>query len=282
MEADRPAGAGRGSLRLRLRWDRIGLLLGTLVLGAATLVHALAGGGRSSAATVVRPARTAARPPAAGCHPSREPIRAAPPAPAAPGDRTVALTFDDGPGAWTPKVLDVLARERVPATFFVIGRQVAANAAVLRREATGGNVIGNHTWSHPEVPAAVGWNAGRLSTEIARTDQAVRRVTGSATCLFRPPGGVARGAGPVAARWRMSMVLWSVDTRDWQLDRADPAGAATAAASIAAAAEAGLAQRHPVVLLHDGGGNRGATVAALPSIIQVYRGRGYRFVTLGS
>lgn len=183
----------------------------------------------------------------------------------------MALTFDDGPGPWTAQVLDVLSREHVHATFFMIGRRATNQPTLVRRVAAGGHAIEDHTWTHHTPSPAVGWQAKTLTTELDRTQRRLSQITGRTPCLFRPPGGVVKGARPVSRAADLSIVLWSVDTRDWTGEQASV---------IVHRADAGLAQSHPIVLLHDGGGNRTRTVAALPTIIAAYRDHGYTFVTL--
>jgi peptidoglycan/xylan/chitin deacetylase (PgdA/CDA1 family) len=204
----------------------------------------------------------------------------------APGSgRTIALTLDDGPGPLTRAVLDVLATERVHATFFVVGRAVEADPAAVARAAADGHLIGNHTWDHT-YPRALrhGWTVGYLRDQLARTDAAVADATGRPTCFFRPPGGFTPPAVTVAGpQLRERVTLWSVDPRDWAVQgKHDPGPTETAAQAdrIFAAAIAGRTQAHPVLLLHDAGGYRGATVAALPRIIAFYQELGYRFVRL--
>ncbi|HET9657633.1 MAG TPA: polysaccharide deacetylase family protein, partial [Kineosporiaceae bacterium] len=208
------------------------------------------------------------------------------PAPAAvrtaPGSvRTVALTFDDGPSRWTPQVLDVLKRYQVSATFFVVGVNAQRDPQAVTAEAAAGHLVGNHTWTHITPPPRTGWPAARLGSELDRTSAVVRQLTGARTCWFRPPAGILAGAaGPATARG-MAVVVWSVDSKDWLVQkgaRADGGGAL--ARRITARATVADRQDHPVVLLHDGGGYRGATAAALPAIIGFYRSHGYTFVRM--
>jgi len=189
--------------------------------------------------------------------------------------RTVALTFDDGPGPATPAVLDVLAQSGVRATFFVVGQRATAEPEILRRIVAGGHALGDHTWSHQTPGPRTGWKHQTLSREIERTKEAIFSATGLEPCLFRPPGGVVEGARSVTRAAGLSMILWSVDPRDWS---APPSK--KFAPVIQKRVAAGLEQEHPVILLHDGGGNRVATVAALAGIINDYRSHGYQFVTL--
>lgn len=204
----------------------------------------------------------------------------------APGaGRTIALTFDDGPGPYTGAVLDVLAAEGVHATFFVVGREVESDPAAVARAAAEGHLIGNHTWDHA-YPRAMrdGWTVDYLRDQLSRTDAAVAAATGQPTCFFRPPGGFTPPSVKVAgSQLREQVWLWSVDPRDWAVQGThdpEPREAAAQTEQIVAAATSGDIRPHPVLLLHDGGGYRGATVAALPRIIAFYRDLGFQFVRL--
>jgi peptidoglycan/xylan/chitin deacetylase (PgdA/CDA1 family) len=197
-------------------------------------------------------------------------------APTSATTKTVALTFDDGPGEWTPKVLEALRQKRVRATFFVIGRQAAAEPQSIRAITDAGHLVENHTWAHHVPSSSTGWKAKPLSAELARTGRAIL-AAGARACMFRPPGGVVKGAVGPARAAGLTTVLWSVDTRDWDPHLAAPA---TRPAQIRARAQTGLTQQHPIVLMHDGGGNRSATLAALPGIIDDFRAAGYRFVRM--
>jgi peptidoglycan-N-acetylglucosamine deacetylase len=273
-----------GHAQLHVRWDRVCLLLALVAVLAIVVTHAVVVAVRGDPSAPA--AQTAAIPT------PEQPVKTQPtcpkPAPgvahsapaarddADPAARTVALTFDDGPGAATPQVLDVLQRAGVHATFFVIGQHAATNPEMLQRIVAGGHVLGDHTWSHRIPSVSAGWKRSRLTGEIERTDRAIFDATGLEPCLFRPPGGVVKGAETVAHAAGLSMILWSVDTRDWAPSK-DRAKFATI---IRKRAALGLTEEHPVILLHDGGGDREATVAALPEIINDYRVHGYRFVTL--
>jgi peptidoglycan/xylan/chitin deacetylase (PgdA/CDA1 family) len=201
---------------------------------------------------------------------------------------TVALTFDDGPDAGTPAVLAALAAAHVHATFFVVGRQVGRHPALVRRMAAEGHLLGDHTWDHA-YPQEVrgGWTAPYLADQIGRTARAAAAVTGRPLCWFRPPGGHHPGTvRPAAHRMRMTVALWSLDTRDWEVQGVDgrrPPGTRDRDAqvrTIVARATAVGTERHPVVLLHDGGGDRAATAAAVPLVVAWYRDHGYTFVRL--
>lgn len=190
-------------------------------------------------------------------------------APAA-GTPVVALTFDDGP--WprqTEAILKVLAERDVPATFFMLGSCVDRRPAVARAVAEAGHVVGNHTYWHIRLDTAPPEIAER---EIRGTNRAIRRATGMQTRWLRAPGGRLEGpASRYIASSGMASALWTIDPGDW---RADITSAELADAVVSAA------RPGAIVLLHDGGGDRSATIAALPSIIDRLRAAGYEFVTL--
>lgn len=195
----------------------------------------------------------------------------------APGSgKTVALTFDDGPGRSTAAILGVLARYRVPATFFNVGVNVAARPGVVRDEVRHGYPAGNHTWSHSDMRRL---SAARQATEMDRMSAGLKAVTGTVPCAFRPPSGNYNAVTLRLARQRrMGVWLWSVDPRDWM---AHGSGSSYWVSRIVRLAEQeGGKLRHPIVLMHDSTAGNPATVAALPTVIKFFRSRGYRFVTL--
>ncbi|HMJ02211.1 MAG TPA: polysaccharide deacetylase family protein [Conexibacter sp.] len=180
--------------------------------------------------------------------------------------RVVALTFDDGPSSYTAPVLDVLRRERVPATFFLIGQQVSSGAALVKRMLTEGHMVAGHSWNHANLSSG-----GLLASgQISSTANAIQRASGFRPCLWRAPyGAVSPGLIGVARGLGETTVQWDVDTNDWMLP-----GSGTIA-SRALGARSGS-----IVLMHDGGGSRSQTLAALPTIIRGLRSRGYGFVTV--
>ena len=189
-------------------------------------------------------------------------------APGAGDEKVVALTFDDGPNPpHTGAVLDVLDRYGVPATFFCVGLHASAHTEELARMVASGHRLANHTWSHPFLPDLT---VPELAVQLERTDEAIAAVAGEqGTRLFRPPYG---SRTPDILSWLAegdsgTVVLWDVDAMDWAMPGAD-----AIAASV-------LAQVVPgsIVLIHDGGGDRSQTVAALPRIIEGLLERGYRF-----
>ena len=271
--------------RLRVRWDRVSVLVALLAVLTTVTVHAVISvvqdGLRAMSAEPPPPAETtigvAQQAPEAHhkCPPPATVVLHTAPAVADDPARTVALTFDDGPGPATPAVLDILHKNGVHATFFVIGQRVAAEPKLVQRIAAEGHALGNHSWSHHIPSAKAGWKRSTVTAEIERTNRAILAVTGLKPCLFRPPGGIVKGAQRATHTAGLSMILWSTDPRDWA------ASASKKSASvIRKRVSDGLNEQHPVILLHDGGGNRSATVAALQGIIDDYRARGYQFVTL--
>jgi len=174
----------------------------------------------------------------------------------------VALTFDDGPGPYTEAFLDVLRDKHVHATFFEIGQEASGRAAIMRRILREGHEIGNHTTHHGSYPGY--W-------DMAATNALIRSATHFEPCLFRPPGGAVDAAVVGAAGAAgMKTVLWDVDPSDWS----NP-GSAAVYSRVAGATRSGS-----IVLMHDGGGDRSGTLAALPRIVDTLRRRGYRFATV--
>ena len=184
--------------------------------------------------------------------------------------RMVALTFDDGPSAYTPAVLRTLQRFHAHASFFIVGTEVRGRGAVLRRMLHEGNEPANHSLTHPMLPGP-----GQLRS----TSAAIRRAAGFRPCLFRPPYGAVNSGLVHSARsdlirpagsLGMLTVTWDVDPRDWSLP---------APATIAARVLHGM-RRGAIVVMPDGGGPRGSTVAALRTILHGVRTRHYRAVTV--
>ena len=195
----------------------------------------------------------------------------------------VALTFDDGPSPdWTPPILDVLKAAHVPATFFVVGVNGVSEPDLLRRIVDEGHEIGNHSYTHPNM-AKIGPEQIRL--EINATQRLIEAYTDHSTRLFRAP--FFGDAEPTSADELMPALYAQqdgyinvglhVDPDDWQRPGAD----AIVARTVAGVTDASLGENHGnVILLHDGGGERSQTLAALPRIIAALRARGYRFVTV--
>lgn len=135
----------------------------------------------------------------------------------ATGDRRqklVALTFDDGPeNHYTPQILDILKEKGVPATFFVVGRQIQRHPAMMRRIINEGHGAGNHTWSHPSLPGIM---TNNVVAEVRNTQNELARVTGRRPDLFRPPyGAITRSDEQLLHELGFRQIFWSVDTLDW-------------------------------------------------------------------
>ena len=182
--------------------------------------------------------------------------------------KVVALTFDDGPSPYSLQVLAILKRKHVRATFFELGNQARAYPNITTTLARAGMSVQNHTWDHKGLPALPG---SAVRAEITRAERTLTALTGKKPTCLRPPYG-AHNATTLAgaASTGYQLVNWDVDPRDWSR----PGAAAIKARVLAATTN------NSIVLLHDGGGPRSQTVAALPGIIDALAGRGYTFVTL--
>lgn len=182
--------------------------------------------------------------------------------------KLVALTFDDGPGPLTPRVVATLGRLGVPATFYVQGGLVDLHPDILRATVAAGHEIGAHGWSHRDLRTTRGAD---FRHEVFDTRARIQAVTGTAPATMRPPYGaiddrVLADAAPAG----MVQVLWDVDTNDWQ------GGTARRIADhVIANATAGS-----IVLMHDGGERRVPTIKALPRIVRALRAKGIEFVTV--
>ena len=205
--------------------------------------------------------RMGAAPPAP---PSPSPSRS--PSPPPPADcrkaKCLALTFDDGPGPDTPRLLDMLKRRAVRATFFVLGRNAAAEPAVLRRMVADYHEIANHSYSHA--------NLAKLSTreirrEIQRSQEIVFRATGQRPKVMRPPYGATNAR--VNRAVGLPEIMWRGDTLDWLHRKASSVRRAVLK----------LAKRGAVILVHD---IHPSTVDAMPATIDTLLRRGYTLVTV--
>jgi peptidoglycan-N-acetylglucosamine deacetylase len=178
------------------------------------------------------------------------------------GRKRIAIGFDDGPSDYTLGVLRVLRRFDSHGTFFEIGQETSGRARTMKKIIAQGSEIGNHSLHHESDPS---------SRSLRETNRLIRAATGFRPCDFRPPGGhVNSGVIDRAKAQRMVTVKWDVDPRDW----ASPGVAAIVSGVIH------HAHNGSIVVMHDGGGNRSETVAALPAILSHFRHRGYQFVTV--
>lgn len=179
-------------------------------------------------------------------------------------NQCIALTFDDGPGKHTKKLLKTLHNEKVPATFFIIGRNIEAYPDVLRTMSTQGHEVASHTWSHDDLREL---STKQIDKELRATAKLIKKETGSAPKLVRPPYGAIDSHVQTALEKRgESAIMWNVDTLDWQHKNVKRT------AKMATGAPDGS-----IVLMHD---VQETTVDAVPSIIKKLRKQGYTFVTV--
>lgn len=189
-----------------------------------------------------------------------------------PARKEVALTFDDGPDdVWTPRILDVLSRHGVKATFMCVGQRIQRNPQVFQRIVGEGHVVGNHSWDHPNLTKI---SIEEVRTEVHQTENEMERLAGVRPNFFRPPYGALNAD---VIREIMSLhykiILWNVDSLDW-------AGLTAHQVTANILAHVGPGS---IVLQHSAGGAGESledTVAALPGIIRTLRQEGYRFRTV--
>jgi peptidoglycan-N-acetylglucosamine deacetylase len=191
-----------------------------------------------------------------------------------PGSRELALTYDDGPNdPWTPRLLEVLERHSVKATFFVLGKFVAQKPDIARELVARGHELGIHTWDHPNLIFA---SATEVRSQIERTQSIIFDTTGYRSTLMRPPFGART---PITLRvirnLGLTPVMWSVTCYDWK---------ATTPQRILAHVDRQV-RGGDVILLHDGGhkemgADRSHSVDATDLMLRKYTGEGYRFATV--
>jgi peptidoglycan/xylan/chitin deacetylase (PgdA/CDA1 family) len=198
-------------------------------------------------------------------------------APRTPGE--LALTFDDGPNpAWTPQLMDILARFDVKATFFMVGGFAAQEPRLTRHIADASHLIGNHSWSHANLALST---SARIREELTRTRDTLEQITGKPLRYFRPPFGIRRPYVLRAAReLAMIPVLWNAMTSDWS-ERSPDRIAGRLIRKIAANQRRGRASN---IVLHDGGhhglnANRAPSVAAAEQLLAHFSAT-HKFVTL--
>ncbi|WP_243717491.1 polysaccharide deacetylase family protein [Actinomadura sp. KC345] len=230
-----------------------------IILGGLLLFVAGCGGGAE------KQARTAGGNEAVGGQTRKARPPATPPPPRKIDcDRVkcVSLTFDDGPGPHTARLLDTLKVRGVRATFFMLGEVVQQHAGVVRRMALEGHEVANHTWSHPDL---TGLSPKEVRSQIERTQKAIRNASGVAPTLMRPPYGATNDE--VGRLVGMPQILWSVDTRDWQFR------------SVGRDAKVGITkpERGGIVLYHD---VHKESVDSIPKVVVGLKKRGFTLVTV--
>jgi peptidoglycan/xylan/chitin deacetylase (PgdA/CDA1 family) len=179
--------------------------------------------------------------------------------------KCVALTFDDGPGPYTGKLLDILRESHARATFFTVGTNTAAQPELIRRMSAEGHLVGNHSWAHRNLAQQA---TSKIADSLGRAEDAVAAAIGQTPTLVRPPyGAMSQDLCDVAGQLGLSLVTWDVDTKDQNGGKA---------ADIADRAVRGA---HPgaIILMHD---IHRETVEAVSDILKRLRGKGYSFVTV--
>ena len=181
----------------------------------------------------------------------------------------IALTFDDGPNPYyTPQILAILQKYGVRATFFDVGYLVADYPNIVREEYDQQNVVANHSWSHPVLTKL---SAQEIQSQLTSTTHSIQAAIGVRPTFFRPPyGAVNSTVLAQASNLHYITVMWDGSAEDWSL----PGVKAIVSKTLS------YARNGAILLLHDGGGNRVQTVAALPIIITTLKSRGFKFVTL--
>ena len=181
--------------------------------------------------------------------------------------KVVALTFDDGPhGKLTPQLLDLLQRENVRATFFVLGSLVEANPQIVQRMAAEGHEVANHTWDHPRLPSL---GAEKFDEQIRKTTEIIEQNTGRKVSIMRPTYGLynERVKNELLKDYGLDIILWSVDPNDWKKP-----GANVVARRLVEGAHPGA-----ILLAHD---IHPGTIAAMPRAIADLKAKGYEFATV--
>jgi peptidoglycan-N-acetylglucosamine deacetylase len=182
------------------------------------------------------------------------------------GDKSIALTIDDGPSpVYTPQVLRLLDRYKITASFSMIGRNAAQYPEIAREVARAGHLIVNHTWDHSDLAPM---DEAGVADEINRATDAIHQATGDTPRIFRAPYGAwSRTLLEFCGRNGLTALDWSVDPRDWAMP-----GTRAIVDNILDNVQTGS-----IILEHDGGGNRSETVAALAIVIPRLLDEGYHF-----
>lgn len=177
--------------------------------------------------------------------------------------KLVALTFDDGPNAaTTPQALDILAKYHVKGTFFMLGKNIAGNEQLVKRVHDEGHEIGNHSWSHPQLPTLA---LEQAKKQIEDTQAALRAVIGESPKMMRPPYGAINNTLRNAVD--MSFIMWNVDSLDWKNRN-------TGSIMEQVKKQTYLGS---IILMHD---IHQTTINALPSVIEYLKKNGYTLVTV--
>ncbi|TDO63853.1 peptidoglycan/xylan/chitin deacetylase (PgdA/CDA1 family) [Kribbella sp. VKM Ac-2571] len=229
------------------------MMLVSAVIGSVVVAAAKSPAGQPT------PTPTSTPPAAAPATPTKTPLPT----------KYVVLTFDDGPDAtYTPMVLGILAQYGAKATFFEVGQNVQKHPELTKRVHEAGHSVQNHTWTHADLRNL---GAAAFRQQVTSTDTTIRTQIGSTPACLRPPyGGVNATVRQRAKALGKDLVVWTVDSRDWTKP-----GTAAIVQRVLKNVHSGS-----VILMHDGGGNRTQTVAALPVILKALKAQGYGFRVL--
>jgi peptidoglycan-N-acetylglucosamine deacetylase len=198
-----------------------------------------------------------------------KPAKVDPPKASRSGGKVIYLTFDDGPTTkYTKRVLDLLDQYDAKATFFQVGESATAHPELARSVIERGHALGSHTWNHRDMRKL---RPKQLNGQITRTSAALYRITGRPVTCLRPPfGAVNARVRKAIHRQKLDLKLWDIDPRDWKKP-----GSAAIAHRVVSRADSG-----DVSLMHDGGGNRSQSVAALKRILRSLSKKRYEFKSL--
>jgi peptidoglycan-N-acetylglucosamine deacetylase len=183
----------------------------------------------------------------------------------------VAITFDDGPSTYTPQVLSILQQYGAHSTFFLWGQHVQQYPQYAKQEVSAGMEVGNHTWDHTDLTTL---SSSAITSELSQAQSAIQQATGATPTLMRPPNGnynstVLSAAGSLGLS---KVIIWSYVAGDYTNPQPSASDISSRVLS--------NTSNGSIILLHDGGGDRSNTVAALPSIIQGLQSRGLKLVTV--
>ena len=182
-------------------------------------------------------------------------------------EKCIAITFDDGPGPHTEKLLDVLKARDAKATFFMLGSLVGGRPDTVKRMVDEGHEVANHTWNHPDLRTI---GADGVTSQLSRTQDAIEAASGVEPQLMRPPYGATNGTAVDAiAAQGLSIIMWDVDTEDWK----NRSASETTSRALASAHEGAI------ILFHD---IHPSTVDAAPGIIDALHSQGYTLVTVSN